>query len=315
MSDHRLPMTMRTMLCCVGCLVVIFPLIFGNAAIARADQVWIEPPRPTSLQSDWYPRAIETHSGSVEQFDHEQLRLKPESGAEPLVFAATRVLWIDPDQISDLEAESLQLFARGEYSSSLVKLPAILAAKPPVWRQQWITMSAAVAAWKSGRADISLELVSQLDRRPLPPLVIAWLPIAWTNRRLPANVIDAAVARLADPSPVVQLVAASWLLSSPQRNQAMVVLKQLETQKRKEIAKFARILSWRAASPPEVIESSADWEAAIDSLPMVWQTGPLTMLIDKLRSANQLESANRLRWSLELTPILPHFDWMQTESN
>ena len=217
--------------------------------------------------------------------------------------------------MSDLEAEAMRLFARGEYSSSLEKLPEILAAKPPIWRQQWLTMNAAVAAWKSGRADIALELVSQLDRRPLPPVAIAWLPIAWTNRSLPANVIDAANSRLADPSPVVRLVAASWLLSSPQRSQAMAILKQLETEDRKEIARFARILSWRTASPPEVVESSGGWEAAIDSLPMIWQTGPLTLMIDKLRTANQLESANRLRWSLELTPMHPHYDWMRTSSD
>jgi hypothetical protein len=297
MSDPREKMTIRW----AGSLLILAAI--GSAA--RADQVWIEPQRPTSTQSDWYPRAIETRSGTVVQFDSEQLRLQPTDDADQIVIAAARVLWIEPGQVSELEAEAMDLFARGENSSSLRKLPEILAAKPPVWRQQWMTMNAAVAAWKSGRADISLELVSQLDRRPLPPVAIAWLPIAWTNRPLPAN------GRLADPSPVVQLVAASWLLSSPQRNQGLAVLKQLETQDRKEIAKFARILSWRAASPPEVIESCRGWEAAIDSLPMVWQTGPLTLLIDKLRAANQLESANRLRWSLELTPIHPHFDWMQ----
>ncbi len=304
MSDHRVKMTIRWALS--------LAILIAIDGAARADQIWIEPPRPTSTQSDWYPRAIETQSGTVLQFDSEQLRFQPSGDAEEKVIAAARVLWIEPDQVTDVEADALRLFASGEYSSSLLKLPEILAAKPPVWRQQWITMTAAVAAWKSGRADISLELVSQLDRRPLPPVAIAWLPIAWTNRPQAANVVDAANSRLADPSPVVRLVAASWLLSSPQRSQAIAALKQLEAQDRKEIARFARILSWRAASPPEVVELSSGWEAAIDSLPMVWQTGPLTLLIDKLRSANQLEAANRLRWSLELTPIHPHYDWVQT---
>jgi hypothetical protein len=109
-------------------------------------------------------------------------------------------------------------------------------------------------------------------------------------------------------------VAVSWLLSSPQRAEAATVLKQLESQPRKEVARFARILSWRTATPAEVIDSHRNWEQAIDSLPMVWQTGPLTMLIDKLRAANQLDQANRLQWSLELTPIHPHFDWLNATS-
>jgi hypothetical protein len=282
---------------------------------ADCDQVWIEPARATSLQSDWYPRAIETVSGQVTQFDAEQLRLSKDSGAQSQVVPATRILWVRPDPRSELEAESMRLFAEGEYSASLLKLPEILATKPPVWRQQWITMTAAVAAWKSNRSDIALELVSQLDRRPLPPMVIAWLPIAWTNRSLPDPAVEAASQRLADPSPLVRLVAASWLLSSPQRRQAITTLKQLEAEPRKEIARFARILSWRTATPPEVIASSDDWQNAIESLPLVWQTGPLTLLVDKLRSANQLETANRIRWSLELTPIQPHFDWMPNASD
>jgi len=310
--------------------VLIAGLLIASPRVCRSDQVWVEPPRPTSTQSNWYPRAMEIYSGTVVQFDAEQLRIRLDQGATQSgttqnaagqndgleeVIAASRVVWIEPAQVSELEAESLRLFASGEYSASLVKLPEILASKPPVWRQQWITMTAAVAAWKSGRSDIALELVSQLDRRPLPPLAISWLPIAWTNRPLPPGVTDAASARLADPSPVVQLVAASWLLSSPQRNQALAALKQLESHPRKEIARFARVLSWRVATPPEVIESSRDWEKSIDSLPMVWQTGPLTLLIDKLRSANQLDDANRLRWSLELTPIQPHYDWMHASAD
>ena len=95
----------------------------------------------------------------------------------------------------------------------------------------------------------------------------------------------------------------------------MATLKQLEQQPRKEIAKFARVLSWRTATPPQVIESSDDWIAAIESLPLVWQTGPLTLLSDKLRSANQADAAKRIRLSLELTPIQPHYEWMGVDAS
>ncbi len=290
-----------------------FALAFGIAIFladsgdARADQVWVEPLRPTPNESDWYPRGIEVHRGEVKQFDARQLRIKPSDDGDELVFAAARVLWIEREQVSELESEAMRLFAEGEYSSSLLKLPDILGAKPPIWRQQWVTMMAAVAAWKSGRGKIALELVSQLDRRPLPPVAVAWSPIAWTNRSPNPSAIAAAEARLADPSPLVQLVAASWLLSSPKRSEATAVLKQLESQPRPTLSKLARVLTWRAATPPEVIESADHWEASINQLPMVLQTGPLTLLVDKLRAAGESDRAERLRWSLELTPIHPHY--------
>ncbi len=279
---------------------------------ARSDQVWVEPLRPTSNESDWYPRGIEVHRGEVKQFDAGQVRIQPDDEGDDLVFAAARVLWIEPETVSDLETEAMRLFADGEYSSSLSKLPDILGAKPPIWRQQWITMMAAVAAWKSGRGEIALELVSQLDRRPLPPIAVSWSPIAWTNRPASREAIAAAEARLNDRSPLVQLIAASWLLSSPKRSEAIAVLKRLESQPRPNLARFARVLTWRAASPPEVIESADDWEGSIEKLPMVLQTGPLTLLVDKLRAAGESDRAERLRWSLELTPIHPHYAWLQS---
>jgi hypothetical protein len=272
------------------------------------DRVWLEPPRPTSTQSDWYPRAIEKLSGKVIDFDAKQLRFLRSGDEAETVIAARRVLWIDSENASDLEAEAIEHFVKKRYRESLSKLPGILQQRPPVWRQQWITMLAANAAWKSGRGKISLELVSQLDRRPLPPIAVAWLPVAWRGGVQPPDALSEAKNRLSDPSPAVRLVAASWLLSSPDRNQAASVLKQLQTDDRPQIAQLAEVLLWRMATPPTVIQSVASWRTKIDALPMVLQVGPTKTMIDKLRSAGQSELANRLQWSLDLTPIHPYVE-------
>jgi hypothetical protein len=169
-------------------------------------------------------------------------------------------------------------------------------------------MLAANAAWKSGRGKIALELVSQLDLRPLPPVAVAWLPVAWRGGVQPPEAVSEAKNRLSDPSPAVQLVAASWLLSSSDRSRAAAVLHRLQTHDRREIAQLAAVLLWRIATPPTVIESVESWRTKIDTLPMVLQVGPTKTLIDKLKSAGQTEPARRLQWSLDLTPIHPHTD-------
>ena len=56
-----------------------------------------------------------------------------------------------------------------------------------------------------------------------------------------------------------------------------------------------------------VMESVDQWQARLLDLPMVWQVGPTKTLVDKLRSAGQTDAASRLQWSLDLTPIHPHF--------
>ena len=280
-------------------------LILAAVTAAADDRVWLEPPRPTSSQGTWYPRAIQQLSGRVVQLDATQLRFVRSGDEAETVIAARRVLWIRPDPVTPLQAEAIELFADGKYAESLAKLPGILKQRPPVWRQQWITMLAAQAAWKSRRSKIALELVSQLDRLPLPPVAIAWLPVAWQDGVQSADAVTQAKARLSDPSPAVRLVAASWLLSSPDRRQAAGALKQLSTHDRPEIQQLADVLLWRTATPPQVIESAEQWQAKLDQLPMVLQVGPTKTLVNKLQSAGQTAAANQLQWSLDLTPIHP----------
>ncbi|WP_146532817.1 hypothetical protein [Rubripirellula reticaptiva] len=279
-------------------------------AIATAqtpERIWLQPMPPTRAESDWYPRAITIVEGAVVDFDHQQLRVIAAGDEAETIVSARRVIWIEPGAVSSEQADAIEQYESGNYANALSALPAILKQRPPVWRQQWLTMMAANAAWKTSRADIALELVSQLDRRPLPPLVIAWLPVAWKNGGQSAVVVQAAKARLQDPSLAVQLVAASWLLSSADRSEATSVLQSLATQTdRTDIARQAKCLAWRTATPPQVAASSQRWQQELMKLPMVWQVGPTVTLVDKFQSAGQDESAKRLKWSLELTPIHPH---------
>ncbi len=283
-------------------LILTWVPIVGRAE----DRIWIEPIRPTSNDSDWYPGSIETVSGKVLQYDQQQLRWIASGEDSPTTIPAKRVIWIEPHPRAEKEVEAIKCFAEGQYADALEKLPEILQQRPPVWQQQWITMMAAVAASRCGRGKISLELVSQLDRRPLPPIVIAWLPIDWQNQQPNVDAVSQANARLQDPSPLVQLVAASWLLSSPDRSQALAVLDALTANQRSEVRMLAAVLRWRAATPPRVIEEAKSWQATVERLPLVWQVGPTKTLIDKLRSAGLTDEAAHWQWSLDLTPIHPH---------
>ncbi|MFK8113568.1 MAG: hypothetical protein AB8B91_15310 [Rubripirellula sp.] len=279
----------------IATVVGLLILFARPASGQQLDRVWLEPPRPTSTESDWYPRPIESLEGQIVDFDARQLRMIVKGDEAETQVAARRVLQIEPGKVSQLESEAVRLFDAGEYGQSLGKLPAVLKQRPPVWRQQWLTMMAATAAWKSGRSKIALELVTQLDQRPLPPLVLAHLPIAWKNDRPNPDAISAAKTRLPESSAATQLVAASWLLSSPDRKNALTVLQQLKTAERKDIAALAEVLLWRAATPPQVNEASGAWEKRIDHLPMVLQAGPIETLVDKLQAAGQSKRAKFLQ--------------------
>jgi len=281
-------------------------LLAPSMAIA-ADRVWVAPPKPSSADSTWYPGVIKPLEGEIVQLDAKALRLIVTGDQAETLIAAHQVLWVKAGDLSKAESIAIELFFDAKYDKAVRPLLDALEDRPPVWRQQWLSMLAANAAWKSRRAKIALELVAQLDARPLPPMTIAWLPINWDGSERAVGAVEAAQARLNDPSPATQLVAASWLLSSPVRAQAKQTLNQLAIDnKRPAIARLAEILVWRTATPPEVKENAAAWQAKVDALPIAVQTGPLRTLIEKFDSAGLEQQAKRLRLSLELTPVIPN---------
>ncbi|MCG8649531.1 MAG: hypothetical protein MI861_06850 [Pirellulales bacterium] len=290
-----------------GIGLLLSMLVSVAASAQSADRVWLEPQRPSESQSRWYPRSVSHLSGKILQLDDRQLRLIVTGDEAESLLAAGRVLWIEYGELSKDESHALRLFAEAKYGDSVRPLLDALSQRPPIWRQQWLSMLAAHAAWRSSRATIALELVSQLDQRPLAPLIIAMLPVSWYNERLSPETIDAAQARLTDPSAAVRLVAASWLIATPRRSQATAVLKQLALDNgRPTLARLAETLLWRLATPPQVLQSAEQWQQKLDALPMVLQVGPTITLAAKLRAAGKSQPAEHLEMSLTLNPPFPH---------
>ncbi len=284
--------------------------VFAQADSQRADsldRVWVQPPPSTGQTASWFPPAVRSVEGQILRFDSAQMEIVVQGASSASRLASERVVWVQPAGFESLEGPMVDLYRKGEFADSLSRLPATLEQRPPIWRQQWITMLAANAAWKSRRSKIALDLVSQLDRRPLPSSAVAWLPIAWQRGVQSAEAMRDAEPRLSDPSEAVRLVAASWLLSSSKRNDAAAVLKQLVASDRDEIATLAGSLLWRTASPPEVQRLARKWEQQLADMPMVFQPGPTRALADQLEAAGMAENAKRLRWAMELTPIHPSF--------
>ncbi len=295
---------MLRLICCVLIGLVSTEVI---AQADAADQVWLAPSKRTETASRWYPQPVTVISGTIVSLDNKQLAILVTGDEVPRRIAGDRVLWIRPGSVSEKETAALELFADGDYAGALRPLIDSLAERPPVWRQQWLSMLAAYAAKRSSRGQIALELVSQLDTRPLAPYVLAWLPIAWENQQQPAASIEAAAQRLADPSPAVRLVAASWLLSSPNRSPAAAELKRISVDaNRPVLARLAESLMWRTATPPQVAEQADSWQEKTEQLPMVLQTGPLLLLRDKFEAAGLEREAEQLKLSLELTPVIPY---------
>lgn len=302
---------------CMACPAVFAIVLIPSIAMAEspiADQIWLEPTAAAAADGaanqPWYAASIKQLSGQVEKLDGSVFSYVPSGATEPVSHTASRVIWIQRGEVPAAERQALTLFRDQKYAEALRPLIASLDARPPVWRQQFLSMAAAQAAWRSGRGKIALELVSQLDRRPLPPMVVGWLPIQWQRRALSGNVAAAAAARLDDDSVAVRLVAASWLLSGSNRQIAVRSLERIRDTKKLAAKSYypslASFLLIRASTPIETEQRSAAWLSELKTLPMCIQMGPMFTIAEKLDTANLTSEADRIRLSMEATPIAPY---------
>ena len=297
------------------CFILLFlPAIFGLSCTLNADTIWLAPNDSTTQVQNWYVKSVEKLRGEVKQFDDKAIIIIEESSSREVRHVSSRVLWIEWDDQSDLDKQLCSAFANGRDQEVLAGLSEVLNQRPPVWRQQWLTMLGTVSAWRTHRGRISLELVSQLDKRPLPLMTVAWLPISWTNRVETDVVVRDAVDRIDDPSDLVRLAASSWLLTSAHRKLAIETLERLMQSERKEVALLAETLSWRIKSPIEAKQSVKQWKEFVANLPLVLQTGPIILLRDKLESAGDESTAKLLEWSLDVSPLMDELRWMDGRS-
>lgn len=297
----------------VNILAIFFPIIVlfsGALNVGFASTIWLAPSTSETRGSNWYPAAIQKQQGQVVQFDRDAIVITDPKTSRSRRLASSRVLWIEADDQTDREKNIRSFFEEGRDTDVLSGLSDVLNERPPVWRQQWLTMVAAVSAWRTKRGKVALELISQLDQRPLPLMILAWLPIAWNNQITAEPLVADALARLSDPSPIVQLIASSWLLSSVHRNIASEKIKELITSERTEVAQLASALLWRVATPEQVKKSAEDWRDEIDRMPLMLQGGPLVLLKSKLQSSGETTAAEHLQWSIDVAPLMTQLRWL-----
>jgi hypothetical protein len=265
--------------------------------------VWIEPTR--SIMG-WFAPSIIPARGVVKSFDHQECVLLLQGNDSTTTLAARRVIWIEATRPPELERLALATYVLGQDEDSIRPLIDAVTAAPPVWRQQQLTALACRAAFRTQRGKLALELISQLDRRSLTPLAIALMPVQWHSIAIEPAIQQSASDRIGDPSPLVRLVAASWLLSSKERAQATATLQGLlDVKDRPEIAIFAEVLLWQTQPPSDIKSEHVSWLQTIDKFPLVYQSGPLRTVIGRLNAASLNELAKSYELSLEITPLQP----------
>jgi hypothetical protein len=282
-------------------------LFVGMASIsmpAFADTLYIAPLSNADSESNWEPRPIEKFVGTITVLDRDRCEIEFSSG-ERQAFAAHRVVSACPESMSPAEEAWIAAWQSQDHAGVVRHLPDALKSRPPVWRQQWMTAVTVDACFRTGRESVGFDFIAQLDRLPLPPMVVAALPIHWQTENCSDEVYSNALKRLGDPSPLVRLIGASYLLAGNDVDAARQAMSGLASQREHPtIMAYAKILLACTADPADLKEQSRDIEAQLERLPIVLQDGPRTLVIQKFKNAGLSNQARQLALTAQYAPSI-----------
>jgi thioredoxin-like negative regulator of GroEL len=289
-----------------GARLAIFLMVAcaaGNSLGQEAvDRVWHQPPKPTSADSGWLPRPLVLTSGKISEIEAGIMRLQNEGSVDSQVVTLDRIVWIEPAWETQQAVDGMAQFQAGKFAESIPLLLQAVEARPSVLQQQLLSSHLAIAAYEAEKFPAVFSLVDQLTRTNPPLVVVGMLPIRWTSRSISASATVQARQAIDSSNPYVRLVAASWLLSSPDdRALAERALGALAGDRtNREVSGFAEVLKWRRMPIPRIAELAGDWITQVDQLPIALQAGPLLTIADRLQAAGEKERAAELFLAVEL---------------
>ncbi|WP_068134600.1 serine/threonine-protein kinase [Roseimaritima ulvae] len=262
---------------------------------AEADRVAYLPVSSDRQQDTWLAQPLLKLSGAIESFDAEQLEITVSGETQPTRIRTERIVWVQPGWEDEDARAGMQAYQAGDWPQAIARMLAALKRRPAVWRQEWLSVKLANAAFEAGRYPAAFELIAQLDRKPLPLPMIGQLPIVWSGRTTDAGLIAAAKVKLNAAEPLARLAAASVLLTTTEATTAQRVLEALATDaERPLVAKLADAQLWRQATPVETARSVQRWQAKTDALPPALIHGPMAAIAERLQAAGEAEQAVEL---------------------
>jgi hypothetical protein len=293
----------------VLCLLITVPAF----AQKSEDQVWIEPVAVVGGEQVFTPRSLARMTGEVLSIDDKTLVFTPANETESVQIASSRVVWIEPKFEDEATVKAVVAFRSGDKNASISPLLNAVTAGPAVWRAQWLSMHLWQAAFHESKYPAALELVKQIDARPLPPMILGGLPIQWSSERLPVSALDAANNLLAavsterNGSLATRLVAASWLLNESNNRMATETLRAITLQsERPALAQLATALLWKQTSPPDVIANQSDWNQRLAKMSLTLTPGPTFLAAERLEAAGRPEDALTKYLSVAIASPRPH---------
>ena len=261
---------------------VLGPSSFLTAQSPASDTVYI------------WDQERETESrvrGTIRAYDNETLTLTTVLGREQQVPSA---------QVSRLESrwdqrqlEADKFFAVGEFGKAEALYRQALQHEMRPWARHRLMAQVSWSEQAAGQwADAGNTFVkSVLGSNPRTPYFAA-IPLHWkTPAPSPSMERFGKIWLVDEQNPAANLLGASWLLASLERDLAIQVLKQLAVGKDRQIAFLAEAQLWRIQVPTVSAGGIEGWEKMLERMPPALRAGPSYLLGHALRRTGREQDA------------------------
>ncbi|MEL6896636.1 MAG: hypothetical protein AAFP90_11080, partial [Planctomycetota bacterium] len=250
-------------------------------------------------------------SGRVLTCDNQTLKIQVqnEDGSYKIQqIDAAAVVDVVPGITTDGLQKAMLDYQQGKFANAQIGFASYLLNRDPAqprlaWMTQWVGVRLIAAGYLAGQWEQTFNLVSQIDQRPLPPFLLAELPLMWMRAEHPQTAAAARVAAApwtSKGTPATRLLAASILQHDPADKTGIATLRALAGDtNRPLLARYAQVLIWRNETPPSVLRNWKQWKRKCDALPIAMQQGPLALVADRLQTGGKSVDARPLWLSVE----------------
>ena len=261
--------------------VLVSPVLLTLLGMTWAEDVVI-----VSADADRTKRLV----GRIVELTGDHLVFEHPSGRKETV-AGSRVIDVRSHWSPQLHKADT-LFQQRRYAEALPAYRPALGAEERAWVKQRIRARVVWCNRYLGRTEQAGAAFRALYQRDPTTREFAAIPLDWITRLPSPGAAQRAKEWLAErDSGVARLIAASWLLSTSSRADALRTLNGLLTDSDPRVAFLAEAQQWRTRLTTTNAEELKRWTARVDRMPDSIRAGPIFVIATALARQQHHESA------------------------
>lgn len=217
-------------------------------------------------------------TGTILDYTGRELTLELVDGKRVQI-PTDRVIAIETTRVDAHQAAN-RLLADGHPAQALTLYRRAVREETRTWMRRWILADTCRCYAQLGQVEQACDTFSILvGSDPQTPWFDA-IPLCWTAQTAPPDLYRRFVGKLqSGATPIEQLCAASWLLTSTaERGRAIECLQQLATQPDARVAGLATAQLWRTTIATATATDAAQWQSQLAKTPPKLRGGPYYLL-------------------------------------